>query len=69
MLGIRTGERILKKIASDKILDLAFKWLGLKALGFFYQRYMDDILVLTKSKWQLRKAVKILNQTLPSVRE
>ena len=28
-----------------------------------YVRYMDDILVLTKTRWQLRRAVRTLNQT------
>ena len=30
--------------------------------GVFYLRYMDDILILTKTRWQNRKAVKRLNQ-------
>jgi RNA-directed DNA polymerase len=29
-----------------------------------YVRYMDDILILTKTRWQNRKAVKALNQIL-----
>ena len=28
----------------------------------FYIRYMDDILVLAKTRWQLRMAVKVVNQ-------
>jgi len=31
---------------------------------FYYVRYMDDILILTKTRWQNRKAVKQLNQIL-----
>jgi RNA-directed DNA polymerase len=30
----------------------------------YYVRYMDDILILTKTRWQNRKAVKQLNQLL-----
>ena len=30
--------------------------------GMFYVRYMDDILVLTRTRWQLRRAVRVLNQ-------
>ena len=30
--------------------------------GVFYLRYMDDILILTKTRWQNRRAVKRLNQ-------
>jgi RNA-directed DNA polymerase len=29
----------------------------------YYVRYMDDILVLTKTRWPLRRAVRRLNQT------
>lgn len=28
----------------------------------FYRRYMDDIIVLTKSRWQLRRAILCVNQ-------
>jgi RNA-directed DNA polymerase len=30
-----------------------------------YVRYMEDILILTKTRWHNRKAVKKLNQTRP----
>lgn len=30
----------------------------------FYVRYMDDILILSRTRWQNRKAVKMLNQCL-----
>lgn len=29
----------------------------------FYRRYMDDIILLCKTRWHLRKAVKALNQS------
>jgi RNA-directed DNA polymerase len=32
--------------------------------NLYYVRYMDDILILTKTRWQNRKAVKQLNQIL-----
>jgi RNA-directed DNA polymerase len=31
--------------------------------GIFYVRYMDDILIMTKTRWQNRRAVKLMNQT------
>ena len=31
--------------------------------GLFYVRYMDDILVLAPTRWKLRRAVKVLNET------
>jgi hypothetical protein len=30
--------------------------------GVYYVRYMDDILILTQTRWQNRRAVKQLNQ-------
>jgi RNA-directed DNA polymerase len=33
-------------------------------LGLFYIRFMDDILILAPSRWQLRHAVRLVNQTL-----
>jgi RNA-directed DNA polymerase len=29
---------------------------------YFYRRYVDDIIVLAKTRWHLRKAVRIVNQ-------
>lgn len=29
--------------------------------GVFYARYMDDILIMAKSRWRLRHAIKILH--------
>lgn len=36
----------------------------MEPLGLFYLRYMDDIVVLAPSHWELRKAVRVVNQTL-----
>jgi len=35
----------------------------MEARDLYYVRYMDDILVLAKTHWQLRRAVRILNRT------
>jgi RNA-directed DNA polymerase len=52
-------------------LSLILGALYLKALddhftdkNLYYVRYMDNILILTKTRWQNRKAVKELNQIL-----
>lgn len=37
---------------------------ALAKLKVFYVRFMDDTLVLTPARWKLRKAVKLLNQSL-----
>ena len=34
----------------------------------FYIRYMDDILILTETRWKLRRAVRQLNQALAGLR-
>ena len=35
---------------------------GFEKDGLFYVRYMDDILILTKTRWKCRRAVKQLNE-------
>ena len=35
--------------------------------GLFYVRFMDDILVLTPSRWKLRHAVKTVNEVLQTL--
>ena len=37
-------------------------------MGLFYIRYLDDILVLAPTRWKLRRAVQVLNQTLQSLK-
>jgi hypothetical protein len=34
----------------------------------FYVRFIDDVLVLSPTRWRLRKAVKAVNQVLGSLR-
>lgn len=41
---------------------------AMEATGLFYVRFVDDILVLAPSRWRLRKAVKLVNQVLGSLR-
>jgi retron-type reverse transcriptase len=36
--------------------------------NLYYIRYMDDILILSKTRWQNRKAVKQLNQILSALK-
>jgi len=35
----------------------------MERLDVKYVRYMDDILILAKTRWKLKKAIKVLNQT------
>ena len=39
----------------------------LTAMGLFYVRFMDDIVVLTPTRWALRRAVRRLNQTFAAL--
>ncbi len=38
------------------------------SLGLFYVRFMDDVLVLSPTRWKLRRAVKVVNQVLGALR-
>jgi hypothetical protein len=40
----------------------------MSASGFFYVRFMDDILVLAPTRWKLRRAVGRVNQILGALR-
>jgi hypothetical protein len=35
----------------------------MEKLGVMYFRYMDDILILAPTRWKLKKAIRLLNQT------
>ena len=37
-------------------------------LGLFYARFMDDWVVLAPTRWKLRKAVRIVNETLAELK-
>jgi len=41
-----------------KVLDDSFS----QQSNVYYVRYMDDILIMTKTRWQNRKVIKLLNQ-------
>jgi RNA-directed DNA polymerase len=43
-------------------LDVLDKWM--EASGLFYVRFIDDWIVLTPTRWKLRKAVRVVNETL-----
>ena len=40
----------------------------LENTGLLYVRFMDDILVLAPTRWKLRRAVRVLNQVLSSLK-
>ena len=64
--GISRGCAISPLLAALYLKDLDDKFS--RQPGLYYVRYMDDILILSKTRWQNRRAVKILNQTLNSLK-
>ena len=40
----------------------------MEGLGLFYVRFMDDWVVLAPSRWKLRRAVRIVNETLAELK-
>jgi len=37
-------------------------------LGLTYARYMDDWVILSPKRWKLRRAIKVVNETLAELR-
>ena len=40
----------------------------MEATGLFYARFMDDWVILAPTRWKLRRAVRIVNETLAELR-
>ncbi len=40
----------------------------MERLGLYYVCFMDDILVLAPTRWKLKEAVRVLNQTLAELK-
>jgi hypothetical protein len=57
--GISSGCSLSPLIASFYLFELDKEMEGKPV---FYRRYMDDIIVLSTSRWKLRKAIKTVNQ-------
>ncbi|WP_342805613.1 reverse transcriptase domain-containing protein [Alteromonas sp. M12] len=58
--GISRGCSLSPIIAAYYLKALDKKMEG--DFRYFYRRYMDDVIVLAKTRWHLRKAVKTVNQ-------
>ena len=58
--GIARGSSLSPLIGAFHlyIMDVYFSQID----NIYYARYMDDFIIFTKTRWQLRKAVKKLNQ-------
>jgi len=40
----------------------------MEATGLFYSRFMDDWVILAPTRWKLRKAIRLVNETLAELR-
>jgi RNA-directed DNA polymerase len=58
--GISRGCPLSPVIAAYYLKELDEQMTG--DTRYFYRRYMDDIVVLAKTRWHLRKAVRTVNQ-------
>jgi len=58
--GISRGASLSPLLGAFYLLDLDRE---MEKLDVEYIRYMDDILILAPTKWKLRKAIRVLNQT------
>ena len=58
--GIARGSSLSPLLGAFYLLDLDK---AMEKLGVKYFRYMDDILILASTWWQLKKAIRTLNQT------
>jgi len=58
--GIPRGSSLSPLLGAFYLADLDHR---MKNLDVKYFRYMDDILILAPTRWKLKKAIRVLNQT------
>jgi len=63
--GIPKGASLSPLLGAFYLLDLDRK---MEKMDVKYIRYMDDILILAKTRWKLKKAIKVLNQTFDELK-
>lgn len=63
--GIPRGSSLSPLLCAFYLLKLDQK---MEKLDVKYFRYMDDILILAHTRWKLRKAIRVLNQTLSELK-
>jgi hypothetical protein len=69
--------KLLEDIAADCSLDAAYEWLCNRRKHYpekadvwsiRFNRFMDDFIVLTTTRWKLKRAVKAVNQRLNALK-
>ena len=63
--GIPRGSSLSPLLGAFYLLELDQK---MEKLDVKYFRYMDDILILAPTRWKLKKAIRVLNQTFNELR-
>jgi len=63
--GIPRGSSLSPLLGAFYLMELDRK---MEKLDVKYFRYMDDILILTPTRWKLKKAIRVLNQTFNELR-
>ena len=63
--GIPRGSSLSPLLGAFYLLDLDRE---MEKLDVKYFRYMDDILILAPTRWKLKKAIRVLNQTFNELR-
>jgi hypothetical protein len=63
--GISRGSSLSPLLGAFYLLDLDQR---LQKVNVKYFRYMDDILILAPTRWKLREAIRVLNQTFSELR-
>ncbi len=63
--GIPRGASLSPLLGAFYLLDLER---NMERLDVKYVRYLDDILILAKTRWKLKKAIKVLNQTFDELK-
>lgn len=59
--GIPRGSSLSPLLGALYLLELDRK---MEKLDVKYFRYMDDILILARTRWKLKEAIRVLNQTI-----
>ncbi len=63
--GIPRGSSLSPLLGAFYLLELDLK---MEELDVKYFRYTDDVLILAPTRWKLRKAIRVLNQTFNELR-
>jgi RNA-directed DNA polymerase len=63
--GISRGSTLFPLLGAFYLLDLDQRF---QKVNVKYFRYMDDVLILAPTRWKLREAVRVLNQTFSELK-